>query len=213
MGDTENFPQEPCELPSTAEEIFVFSVLNPYHIIVGSVNNRNQKLNKISHKLTVLAKEYSQNVLDHPKNGALTLVQGQVGTKAELPAWWCRGIVEGYTEVTSKYEILLPDHGVKVSLSRNEFITIPVNSMSEEYLTYTIGLYHIVPGVFNCYAVENNKKKYEMVIQKKWSPEAIKVTKCLVAGASKIYFDHIADSGGKKCGEIYTIIDQESVGF
>ncbi|XP_063972133.1 putative ATP-dependent RNA helicase TDRD12 [Diachasmimorpha longicaudata] len=211
MEDTDNFLQEPGELPSTAEEILVFNVVNPHHIIVGTVNNRSQQLDQISRKLAGLAKKYSKNVVDPPENGALTLVQGQLGTKAELPAWWCRGVVENYTETTSQYQISLPDHGVTVSLSRNEFITVPPNSLSEDYLAFPIALYHIVPGLIDCYPGNNNKKKYDMVIQKKWSPDAIHVTRCLIAGASKIYFDHIADSGGKKCGEIYLIIDEEVV--
>lgn len=204
-------PENACELPSTAEEVRVFNVLTPHYIRVSSVKDRSTELDKISRTLSILAKKYSSNLLDTPEIGALTVVQGQVGTKAELPAWWCRGIVQSYIESISEYEIFLPDHGVTVSLPRDEFITVPEDSMPEEYLTYPIGLYHIVPGILNCFAIEDKKKKYEMVIQKEWSPQALKVTKCLIAGASKIYFDHIVNSNGQKYGEIYTIIDQEVI--
>ncbi|XP_011309292.1 putative ATP-dependent RNA helicase TDRD12 [Fopius arisanus] len=206
-----NFSREqPYELPATAEEIIVFKVIDPHHIIVGNVDNRCKELTKISCKLSTLAKQHSENGPDRPENRTEVVVQGKVGTKAE-DTWWYRGIVESYSDETSEYKILLPDHGVTICLPRQQFITVTKNSISDDYLTYPIGLYHIVPGILNSYAGEDKAKNYEIAIDRKWSPEAIKLTKCLMVGASQIFFDHIANFNGKKCGEIYVIIDQEVI--
>lgn len=64
---------------------------------------------------------------------------------AELPAYYCRGLITHIKKKDMKYNILLVDYGISVELVADEFHVIPKDIISKNYLTRTIGMYNILP--------------------------------------------------------------------
>lgn len=65
----------------------------------------------------------------------------------DLPAWFCRGIIGHFNPTTMTYNVLLIDHGISVTLLKDDFISLQHDIISDKYLTSVIGIYNIIPTI------------------------------------------------------------------
>lgn len=65
----------------------------------------------------------------------------------ELPAWLCRGVIcSAVDKLKDTYNVLLTDYGISVELQRQDFIPCSLDSISEKHLSFTVGLYNVLPA-------------------------------------------------------------------
>lgn len=59
------------------------------------------------------------------------------------------------------YNIFLPDYGISIESQRKDFIICSTGAILEEYLTFTVGLYNILPAdVKHNLSVQNETLTY-----------------------------------------------------
>lgn len=83
----------------------------------------------------------------------------------ELDTWLCRGYISNIAEnLNDTYNVFLPDHGISIFLQREDFIIYSPDLISEEYLSYTVGLYNILPAaVHNDSTTDKKVLMYESI--------------------------------------------------
>nr|XP_033337678.1 putative ATP-dependent RNA helicase TDRD12 isoform X3 [Megalopta genalis]XP_033337679.1 putative ATP-dependent RNA helicase TDRD12 isoform X3 [Megalopta genalis]XP_033337681.1 putative ATP-dependent RNA helicase TDRD12 isoform X3 [Megalopta genalis]XP_033337682.1 putative ATP-dependent RNA helicase TDRD12 isoform X3 [Megalopta genalis] len=167
-------------------------------------NDYERKLNLINKKLIVLEKRRLFKVnTEHtkPNIGDTIITHDKLNKNVDLPAWLCRGIISNILNTTNtEYHVFLPDYGIAVILQKYDFYMYSANLIQEEYLTYTVGLYNVLPTVLQF----NSQGDTSLLLLDEWDKSAIEYTNKLLAASSTIYFDHLAfDTHGRKYGEFY----------
>lgn len=49
--------------------------------------------------------------------------------------------------MTMRYNVLLIDHGISLTLLKDDFISLQHDIISDKYLTYQVGMYNIIPTI------------------------------------------------------------------
>jgi len=63
----------------------------------------------------------------------------------QLPTFICRGVITYIKKEDGIYYILLVDHGISITLTRNEFFVISQDFIPDKYLSKMVGVYNILP--------------------------------------------------------------------
>ncbi|KAK1137221.1 hypothetical protein K0M31_001743 [Melipona bicolor] len=197
-------------LPPTATIIKVTNVLTPYIIRIYEVKQYNERLNSINKKL--LKKEKTLNSTEEciePKIGDTVITCNKLDMMTDCPGWLCRGYISNIETQKNAYNIFLPDYGISVILQREDFIVCPSDVISEEYLSFTVGLYNVLPV-----NVKYDSSVYNetLTVLKDWSTSAVEYTKELISASDVIYFDYLAsDQYEKYYGEFYLSIKNSMI--
>ncbi|XP_054009470.1 putative ATP-dependent RNA helicase TDRD12 [Hylaeus anthracinus] len=203
-----DFDYEDNILPITAVAITVTNILTPYIVRICEIKDRGKKLNFINNKL-LLAKRKMFNVDKHiePKIGDAIVAYDNLEKDINLPSWFCRGIISNTIHnLGDKYNIFLPDYGTSVELHREDFVLCSTDLSLEGYLSYTVGLYNVLPTAINNDSII--EEETSVLVLDEWSTKAVQFAKELIAASTTIYFDHVAsDQHGKQYGEFYLNIE------
>ncbi|XP_017788533.1 PREDICTED: putative ATP-dependent RNA helicase TDRD12 [Habropoda laboriosa] len=189
-------------LPSTATTIRVTNILTPYIIRIYELKHYDEKLNLINKQL--LTKRGTFNSIKtraEPNIGDIVIVHNKSDIAIDLPGWLCRGYISGIGNLKNTYNILLRDYGISITLQREDFIICAIDLILEEDLSFTVGLYNVLPVVMK---YDSSVHKEILEISKEWDMSAIEYTRGLISLADAIYFDYLAsDQYGKHYGEFY----------
>ncbi|XP_076749741.1 putative ATP-dependent RNA helicase TDRD12 [Xylocopa sonorina] len=188
-------------LPDTASIIKITNVLTPYIIRIYEMNHYDEKLDRINKKLLVKKEIFNVTEDVEPKIGDTVVVQNKLDATIDVPGWLCRGYITGIINLKDAYNIFLPDYGISIVAQREDFNLCPVDTILEDHLTFTVGLYNVLPV-----NVEYNSSmcNENLIISKEWSASAIEFTRELIRASDIIYFDHlVSDQHGKQYGEFY----------
>ncbi|XP_043604134.1 putative ATP-dependent RNA helicase TDRD12 isoform X3 [Bombus pyrosoma] len=202
--------QKGAMLPSTATVIKITNILTPYIVRIYEVKDYNEKLNSINKKLLKEEKTFHSIEKDiEPKIGDTVIVYNRLDITTDCPGWLCRGYISSIENLKDTYNIFLPDYGISIKSQREDFIVCSTGAILEEYLTFTVGLYNILPAdVKHNLSVQNET----LTILEEWSTSAIEYTKELISASDIIYFDHIvSDQYGKYYGEFYLNIKNKII--
>ncbi|OAD56630.1 Tudor domain-containing protein 12, partial [Eufriesea mexicana] len=132
------------------------------------------------------------------------IVCNDLDIAVDHPSCLYRGYIISIENTTNTYNIFLPDYGITVLLQREDFIICSSDVILEEYLSFTVGLYNILPADIKYDSSMHNKT---LIILKEWSPCAIEYTKELISASDTIYFDYlVSDQYGRYYGEFYLSI-------
>ena len=204
--DHQNFINEGTVLPLTATLIQVTNVLTPYIMRISEIKGYKEKLHLISKKLSMKRGILfdSDAKLTKPKLGDMVVVSNKLDI--ELDTWLCRGYISNIAEnLKDTYNVFLPDHGISILLQREDFIIYSPDLITEKYLSYTVGLYNILPAVVHN---DSTTDKKVLIILEEWSKSAIQYTRKVISISDAIYFDHLgSDQCDRPYGEFYLIID------
>ncbi|XP_076222302.1 putative ATP-dependent RNA helicase TDRD12 isoform X2 [Nomia melanderi] len=191
---TEMINNEGNILPSTAISIKVTNILTPYIIRILKQKDYKKKLNLINKKLMLLEKKGMLNIdveRVEPKIGNVVIVHDKLDKDLDLPAWLCRGIINSILDdMKNIYNVFLPDYGIAVELQRNDFCMSSTDLILDEYLTYTVGLYDILPAALKYNSPAQGESS--LLVSEEWNALAIQYIKDLMVASSTIYFDHLA---------------------
>ncbi|KAG7187945.1 hypothetical protein KM043_013907 [Ampulex compressa] len=197
-------------LPTTATMIRVINVLDPYTMRIYDTTEHAEKIQGINMRLLKLM----QN--QHPGDtlvfnvGDLVLVRDISTFDSDLPPWPCRGSICNVNKGAEGYRVLLVDYGICVELTREDLLPLPKFLVPQRYLSFTAGLYNLVPAEPETKLCRKKDEVSSLRILKEWSEFSVEFTKELLASAETIYFDHlITDCRGRKYGEIYLEVDGE----
>ncbi|XP_078042214.1 putative ATP-dependent RNA helicase TDRD12 [Augochlora pura] len=201
---TDSVGSDDVILPYTAITVTATNIVTPYMIRIFERNDYEKKLNAINKKLMTLEKRrlFKVNTEDtEPNIGDTVITHDKLDKNGNLPAWLCRGIINKIINTRStEYHVFLPDYGITVKLQKYDFYMYSVNLIEEGYLTYTVGLYNVLPTTLQT----DSQGDTSLLILKEWDKLAIEYTKKLLAASNTIYYDHIAlDIDGRKYGEFY----------
>ncbi|XP_076652361.1 putative ATP-dependent RNA helicase TDRD12 [Halictus rubicundus] len=201
---TESIDREVIILPCTAMAITVTNVLTPHMIRIFERKDYEIQLNLINKKLIQLEKKGLFKVnMEHvePKIGDAVIIREKLDKNIDLPAWLCRGLISNIINTTKNmYHVFLPDYGIAVKLHKSDFCFYSTDLIQEEYLTYTVGLYNVLPTALKSISQE----KISLLILEEWDLLAIQYTKELMAASTMVYFDHlVSDKHGRQYGEFY----------
>ncbi|XP_076298915.1 putative ATP-dependent RNA helicase TDRD12 isoform X2 [Lasioglossum baleicum] len=202
--EIESINREDITLPSTAMAITVTNILTPHIIRIFERKDYEIQLNLINKKLIQLEKRGLFNVnTEHvePKIGDAIIVREKLDRNIDFPAWLCRGLISHIINTTNDmYHVFLPDYGTAVKVHKSDFCVYSTDLIQEEYLTYTVGLYNVLPTALKL----SSRKKISLLILEEWDVLAIQYTKELMAASSMVYFDHlVSDTQGRQYGEFY----------
>ncbi|KAI4497388.1 hypothetical protein M0802_007399 [Mischocyttarus mexicanus] len=198
-------------IPKTAFSVKVTNFKNPYCIRIYKTENYINKSNIINQKLIKYMKKENLNSKNNsePNLGDLVVIHGKANQDVDLPAWFCRGLIGHFDPTIEKYNVLLVDYGISVTISKDDFMFLQNDIISDEYLTSAIGIYNIIPTVIN---KRKSTNEFVQFITDKWTNKAIKFCKELIVASDKIYFDIIVrDEYGKYYGELYFLINHEII--
>ncbi|XP_043791864.1 putative ATP-dependent RNA helicase TDRD12 isoform X4 [Apis laboriosa] len=189
-------------LPSTVTIIKVTNVLTPYIIRICEIKHYNEKLNSINKKL-FKKKEIFKTIKKNsePKIGDAVIVYNKLHTTFDFPGWLSRGHICNIGNLKDTYNIFLSDHGICVVLKKEDFVICSTDIITEEYLSFTAGLYNVLPAdVKYDFSMHNET----LTILDEWSTSAIEYTKELINASDTIYFDYlVSDQYGRYYGEFY----------
>nr|XP_012143302.1 PREDICTED: putative ATP-dependent RNA helicase TDRD12 isoform X2 [Megachile rotundata] len=208
--DDQSLFNEGTTIPSTATLIQVTNILTPYIIRVYEVKNYEERLHSISKKLLIKKGALLNNntVPIEPKLGDMVIVCSKLDIK--LDTWLCRGYIYSVAEnLEDTYNVFLPDYGIPVLLHKKDFVVHSSDLISEEYLSFTIGLYNILPA-----AIKNDSSMNEdiLTVLEDWTISATQYVKELISVSTAIYFDHlVSDQCGRQYGELYLNIENNIV--
>ncbi|XP_043275464.1 putative ATP-dependent RNA helicase TDRD12 [Venturia canescens] len=196
------------KIPSTAVPIRVTNALNPSSIKIYYTQDFTERLDKINNQLRVHMKHSRRNKLSstlEPQIGDVVIIENELESDTEIPVWWVRGLVEHVIPETRKYNIYLVDLGQTITVEREKLTIIPKTLISEEYLTFTVGIHALLPSL-----PEDNLTKNIIRLGEKWSDYTLDFINDCISSSSDIYFDYLAvDENGKKWGEVYFVIDED----
>lgn len=95
------------------------------------------------------------------------IVRNKLDMITDCPGWLCRGYINNIETQKNAYNIFLPDYGISMILQREDFIVCSSDVISEEYLSFTVGLYNVLPvNVKHNSSVYNETLTYVMVTLK-----------------------------------------------
>ncbi|XP_012284583.1 putative ATP-dependent RNA helicase TDRD12 isoform X2 [Orussus abietinus] len=195
--------------PATAIQVQVTNIVTPYFIRIYNGETYSSRLSKVNRELQRrVQKEVLKNDESIMPQIQDSVVVHMFDKKIDIPSWWCRGIVGSLNTATSKYNVFLPDYGNAIELSRKDFSIVPKNFFNDiDYLTFTIGLYNIIPAGVD--SMDNSKQNQSVTIFEDWSAAAIQFTKELLIAAQQIYFEVLATENNRKFGDLYLIMEDE----
>ncbi|KAF7395116.1 hypothetical protein HZH66_008290 [Vespula vulgaris] len=213
MDSNNEFSNNNCKvvIPETSFSVKVTNIKNPYCIRIYETKNYIKKSSLITTKLVKYMKKENLNSKnnDELNLGDLVIVHGKVSQNVDLPAWFCRGIIGHFNPTTMTYNVLLIDHGISVTLLKDDFISLQHDIISDKYLTSVIGIYNIIPTIIK---KKESTNEFIQFVTNKWTNKAIKFIKELIIGSSIIYFDSlVCDEYGKYYGELYLVINNEII--
>ncbi|KAK2576510.1 hypothetical protein KPH14_005833 [Odynerus spinipes] len=198
-------------IPKTSFSVKVTNVKNPYFMRMYKIKTYAKKSHIISKKLVNYINKEKLNLKksNEPNLGDFVIAYNKVSQDVDLPAWFCRGIIDHFDPMTMRYNVLLVDHGISVALLRDDFIITSHDVIPDKYLTSVIGIYNIVPTIIKRHDSTN---EFVQFITDKWTTKAVQFTKELIVASSTIYFDYIVcDNYGKYYGELYLDMDDEII--
>ncbi|CAK9822064.1 Putative ATP-dependent RNA helicase TDRD12 [Anthophora retusa] len=189
-------------LPSTAIAVKVTNILTPYIVRIYESKHYNEKLNLINKQLLTKRERFNNiEKLSEPAIGNAVIVHNKSDTAIDLPGWLCRGYISNIEHSENSYTILLTDYGISVTLQREDFIICSTNLILEEDLSFTVGLYNVLPVIMK---YDSSMDKEILEISKDWNMSAIEYTKGLITSSDTIYFDYlVSNQYGKHYGEFY----------
>ncbi|CAL7949014.1 unnamed protein product [Xylocopa violacea] len=189
-------------LPATASIIKITNVLTPYIIRIYEVKHYDERLDFINKKLLAKKEIYSIAEKDmEPQIGDMVVVHNKLDATIDVPGWLCRGYITGIINLKDEYNIFLPDYGISIVTQKEDFNLCPMDTIVEDYLTFTVGLYNVLPVNIEYNSSMCNEN---LIISKDWSALAIEFTRELIRASDVIYFDHlVSDQHGKQYGEFY----------
>ncbi|CAK9807417.1 Putative ATP-dependent RNA helicase TDRD12 [Anthophora plagiata] len=189
-------------LPSTAIAVKVTNILTPYIVRIYEIKHYNEKLNLINKQLLTKRERFNNiKKLSEPNVGDAVIVHNKSDIAIDLPGWLCRGYISNIEHSENTYNILLTDYGISVTLQREDFIICSTNLILEEDLSFTVGLYNVLPITMK---YDSSMDKEILEISKDWDMSAIEYTKELINLSDTIYFDYlVSNQYGKHYGEFY----------
>ena len=201
-------------LPPTAIAVKVTNILTPYIIRIYPTKDYEEKLNCISNKLLLSStrgKLKTATKQTELKIGNTVIIDNKFDKDVDLPAWLSRGnICNNIDTLKNTCNVLLSDYGISVEIQKEVLIPCSTDLISEEYISFTVGLYNVLPV-----AAKYNSSTHEetsILILDEWSASAIQYTKELVTASSAGYFDHlVSDEHGRRYGELYLNIQNKII--
>ena len=195
-------------LPPTAIAVKVTNILTPYIVRICATKDYEENLNCISNKLLSLTRGRLNTATERTelKIGNTVIIDNKFDKDDELPAWLCRGSVcDDVGSSKDTCNVLLSDYGTSAELQKDLLIPCPTDVTSEEYLSFTVGLYNVLPVAARYDS--STREETSILVLDEWSASAVGYAKELVAASSAAYFDHlVSDEHGRRYGELYLSI-------
>ncbi|XP_076635891.1 putative ATP-dependent RNA helicase TDRD12 isoform X2 [Colletes latitarsis] len=207
--ETEHFHYRGVTLPLSVVAVNVTNILTPYIIRISKIQDCEEKFKVLHKKLLLLERKLCNTDARYiePKIGDTIIACDNLHKDIDLPAWLCRGIISNAVNNSENtYNVFLVDYGTSVVLERENFVVCSTDTISEEYLSSTVGLYNVLPAAINNDTSTQDASSSK--ISEEWSLSAIEYTKELMTASDTVYFDYLAsDEHGKQYGEFYFIIE------